>query len=163
MKSKREDHGRQRIMIPSMFFVLVATMTACGSDDDPTAPTKVGAPSSVAISIDGVNVTDTTITRGPGDSTRYVAHVPAGTSLATWVRYQTPMMMMGEWREQMMFDDGTHGDMMAGDGEYCYEDHGEMAGMHGMGAAMGHYGFEFYCTDEAGNHGDHVPAWVNVQ
>lgn len=162
MNLTQQSRWWSRMAVPPTLFVLLLAMIACGKDD-PTAPTKVGAPSDVVISIGGVIVTDSTISRGSGTSTRFVAHVPAASPYSMWVRYQTPMMMGSEWRDQMMYDDGTHGDTMAGDGEYCYEDHGEMAGMHGMDASMGHYSFDFYCTDEAGSHGDHVGAWVHVQ
>ena len=64
-----------------------------------------------------------------------------------------------------LWDDGTHGDHVPGDGWYSMEDDMiQMMSMMGNNwdQIMGLHDFEFYCQDEEGNESNHIGAHLNV-
>lgn len=146
-------------------FVLVVSigLAGCSSDNSTSNSTQVPSVQTVNISISGVNVMNSTIAPGEGNSTLFSAfpsRVEPG--LQVMMQFRTPSMM-GGMRSQMMYDDGTHGDRVAGDGQYCYEDVNGNPGMHMQNAMMGNYNFEFYCENSKGDHSSHMNAWVDVR
>ena len=133
------------------------------SEDNGTTSKQVPFPQSVSISIGGQNVTNTAINSGMGNSTLFVARpsrVEPG--LTVWVKFKGSSMMSTGSGMFQMYDDGTHGDRIPGDGEYCFENFNEAPRMHMGNAMSGHYTFEFYCQDSNGNHSSHNNAWVDV-
>jgi hypothetical protein len=59
--------------------------------------------------------------------------------------------MMGGFRGTVLcYDDGTHGDDIAGDGIYHFMDPDDGIGCHGIGAPPGEYHYEFWCEDVFG-------------
>lgn len=59
--------------------------------------------------------------------------------------------MMGGFRGTVFcYDDGTHGDDIAGDGIYHFMDPQDNVGCHGIGAPPGEYRYEFWCEDAFG-------------
>ena len=73
------------------------------------------------------------------------------------LRYSQPGLnhhsgpMMGGFRGTAFFyDDGTHGDDIAGDGVYHFMDADDDIGCHGSGAPRGEYHYEFWCEDVFG-------------
>jgi hypothetical protein len=56
--------------------------------------------------------------------------------------------MMGSFQGTVLcYDDGTHGDDIAGDGIYHFMDPDEQIGCHGIGAPPGEFRYEFWCED----------------
>lgn len=49
-----------------------------------------------------------------------------------------------------VFVDGTHGDIMGGDGVYSYMDEEDMMGCHGINAPNGQYMYSFWAEDVNG-------------
>jgi len=80
------------------------------------------------------------------------------------VQYQRPgsMGMMNRNGTFMLYDDGTHGDDVAGDGIYCYQDDDDRYGCTGMNAANGDYHYDFCGYDEAGHASNHMEVTVTV-
>jgi len=82
------------------------------------------------------------------------------------VHYQFPGngmgSMMGGDGILHLYDDGTHGDPIAGDGIYCLEDGAGQYGMHGQHGQHGEYHYEFYGFDQQDHHSNHVMVWVNI-
>lgn len=152
-------------LLPLVAAFALLALSSCGSDEDPTSPASLPSIGSLGISIDGVEVANRTIERGMGSATLFRARPSTSMpGLMVHVDYDAPGSMMGGRHGSMMlYDDGSHGDPHAGDGEYCYEEHGEMMGMHAGGAMPGHYGFEFYCTEPGGGHGPGSDCWVDVR
>jgi len=65
------------------------------------------------------------------------------------VQYQVPhhgpgMMGTPGQGTMVLYDDGTHGDPVAGDGTYCLDDTQGQYGMHMATAPMGQYHYEFF-------------------
>jgi hypothetical protein len=106
---------------------------------------------------------------GSGASTRFEAMLvdrsgaPMTGSTMT-VSFQRPaaMGMMGANGTMRLYDDGTHGDRTAGDGDYCYEDFAGDFGCHGEDAAMGQYHYDFWGMDSRGDESNHMVVVVTV-
>jgi hypothetical protein len=74
--------------------------------------------------------------------------------------------MMDHMGQITLWDDGTHGDDVPGDGWYHMEDEMlEMMSMMGnhWNQIMGTHEFEFYCLDEDGNESNHITAHIDIQ
>ncbi len=145
-----------------MIILIVGSLMNQCSKNNPINPQKAPEIKYAKILISSKNVMNSKITRGMGNSTLYIAkpdRVEPG--MTVWMVVKTPMMH-DHGRYFMMYDDGTHGDLHPGDGEYCYEDVSHMPGIHMMDAANGHYQFEFYCVDSEQNHGQHHNGWVEI-
>ena len=87
---------------------------------------------------------------------RVRVHAPGGLSTVQRVvlRYSQPGPnhhggpMMGGFRGTVLcYDDGTHGDDIAGDGIYHFMDPDDDIGCHGINAPPGDYHYEFWCED----------------
>lgn len=152
-----------RLFSGLLIIIAVLGITSCKSDN-PTSSNHVPSLQRAAIFIGGVDVANATIRPGMGTATRYLAY-PSNLQpgLSVMMQFHIPGAMGQGLQTQMMYDDGTHGDHFAGDGEYCYEDTSGMPGIHMMNAMMGHYSFEFYCQDSQGNHSMHRKVSVDVQ
>jgi hypothetical protein len=61
------------------------------------------------------------------------------------------------------YDDGTHGDNVAGDGIYCYRDPQNRIGCNGYNAHPGEYNYSFYCEDIHGQRSNTVSVKINRQ
>lgn len=80
--------------------------------------------------------------------------------------YSHGMGMMDHTVQVTMWDDGTHGDDIPGDGWIHMED--EMVDMmslmgHGWNQIMGDYRFDIYCFDEEGNESNHISVHMTIQ
>jgi hypothetical protein len=51
-----------------------------------------------------------------------------------------------------LYDDGTHGDHVPGDGLYCFEDFAAEYGCHGPKAQPGEYHYEFWGEHQQDGH-----------
>jgi hypothetical protein len=59
------------------------------------------------------------------------------------------------------YDDGTHGDAVAGDGIYHYMDPNDRIGCHGLNAPAGEYHYTFWCEDVYGQRSNTVSVEIN--
>jgi hypothetical protein len=148
-----------------------AVLAACGgSSPSEPAPGRL-ALSAATVSVSGTVVNGTTVTRGHGEgsSTRFEARLldAAGKPAAghtVHVGYERPgghgaMMGGGNFT---LYDDGTHGDHVAGDGLYCYEDFAGAYGCHAAGAPLGEHHWDFYGIDPMGGETNHMRVTVTV-
>ncbi len=138
---------------------LLLVAAGCGGGDGST-PTSPAAPlfalASVEVVVDGQVVNGMTVDMHQGGgATRFEArlHVdgqPASGGVA-YCRYDLPGggRMMQRQGVFSMFDDGTHGDRIPGDGVYCYQDDRAEYGCHGEAAGAGEYHYEFWGQHQA--------------
>lgn len=159
-----------RCLSLSTLLILVA---AC-SDSSSQSPTAPG-PSplvlqSASVSIDGQNVTNGTWNHQghAAASTRFEArlHQDGMPVTGQWVyvdfdRPQGMGMMQHNGRFQL-YDDGTHGDHVPGDGLYCLEDFDMHYGFHHGDAPHGEYHYEYFGEDHQGHHSNHFAVTVQV-
>lgn len=135
--------------------VLMAVGCSGGGDGSPSAPTSQNLVLSEAVvSVDGQAVNGQTLPPGfgNGSTTRFEAHLRDGSGPAqghtVWVEFDRPMgqgMGHGQYQGRFqLYDDGTHGDHVPGDGLYCFEDFEQEYGCHGPNAHAGEYHYEFW-------------------
>jgi len=160
----------QRILGALLLTGLVA-LAACNGNDSPTAvPTTDVILTDVAVKADGQSLGGQTLhaTNMQTGHVRFEARLmdrmgdptPGG---RVRIRYEIPGMgMMHRNGEFMLYDDGTHGDHMPGDGEYCYEDVMGEYGCHGSNRPMGPYQYDFCGFDEHGAEGNHMMLTVTL-
>jgi len=152
--------------------ILLMTAGCSGSGSSPTAPspqfTSV-ALSSATVMVDGQDVSGTSVTQGHhGAATHFEAHVQHQGTLdpgfQVWMRYDQPdgHGMMGRHGSVALYDDGTHGDPVAGDGIYCFDDDMGDIGCQADDAPMGPYHYDFYGTGPHGDETNHCQVTVTV-
>lgn len=137
--------------------LLLAAFAACGgggAGSSPTAPeTRTLALTEASILVDGQPVsTDGTFHHdhgggSPAGATRFEARLtqegrPAP-GYRVQVQFERPGGMMHRSGSFFLYDDGTHGDHVPGDGLYCLEDPDGAYGFHHMGAFHGQYHYDF--------------------
>jgi hypothetical protein len=154
--------------------VVLALAASCNGDgiSSPTAPrTALVVLESATVSVGGQVVNGMTLPRGHGQgaSTRFEAKIVDAqgrpmTGQTVSVRYQRPQGtgMMSSTGTMMLYDDGTHGDRVPGDGIYCYEDWAGDYGCHTASSPMGQYHYEFWGQDHGGQHSDHLTITVTI-
>ncbi len=157
--SSRSVHG---VMSTALSISLLFFASACDHGDS----THLGVPHmdtfglvEARVLVDGESIGGQTISRADnlGSSTRFEARVvDLDANLSVEVAYQRPQMMEGSSGIVPLFDDGTHGDAVAGDGIYCFEDWEGEYGLHMSEAPMGVYHYAFYAMDEDGHHSNHL-------
>lgn len=137
--------------------ILVIALAACGGDggsSSPTAPAdRTLVLSEASILVDGQVVPpDGTFRHNHGRAsapaaTRFEARLLEDGAPAVGrrvqVSFERPGGMMHRSGSFFLYDDGTHGDHVAGDGLYCLEDPDGAYGFHHMGAAHGEYHYDF--------------------
>lgn len=143
-----------RTLTTLIFSTLLVFVAACdGSSSSPTGPATTKLTLATAeIEVDGTRVGDAW--QHPGrdvGSTRFEARLMANGVPAAghhlFVEVTPPQGMGGHMWSQHRFelwDDGTHGDPVAGDGIYCLEDLEGQHGFHHAGARHGEYHYEFW-------------------
>jgi len=144
---------------------LLATAACGGSGGSPTAPEGAHLSLiSAAVSVDGTVYNGGTYhTQGTdGRSTRFEARlmldgVPAPGE-RMWVGYGHGMMNS----RFPLFDDGTHGDPVAGDGIYCLEDFDGQYGFHHHNSPHGEYHYDFWGVHHDGSQSNHMDVAVHV-
>lgn len=123
------------------------TLSCAGASPSAPAPTLVLTSSQILVG--GVSVGGQTLPvgHGGGAMTRFEARLHDGTgtvmSDTVRVRYQRPGGMMHGAGEFRLYDDGTHGDHVAGDGLYCLDDVDGSYGCNAHGVTAGQYRYEF--------------------
>jgi len=151
------------------------SMVACSSGSDDDSPTSPGNSDLIMTSADilvsGQSVAGGTFSQGHGEgsSTRFEAELMSEGQMApgqmVWLEFDRPMGMgmMRHADRVQMYDDGTHGDRVAGDGIYCLEDFAGDYGCHRADAEPGEYHYEFYgvhATD--GHETNHMNVTVTI-
>ena len=156
-------------------FTLTLVAGLAVSACDGSTPTQPSSSALVlqmaAVSVNGTIVNGTTVSRdhGAGSSTRFEAHLvdlagrPAlgHTVRVDYMRPNGHGSMMNGGR-MTLYDDGTHGDRMANDGIYCYEDFGSEYGCHGANAPMGRHDYDFFGMGPSGDETNHMLVTVTV-
>lgn len=137
---------------------------AC-SDDGHHVTTPTATPGTPTVSNAQVLVAGQSIhgvvVKGTDEPSLYRVRVDAPGGLSTVqrvvLRYSQPGPnhhggpMMGGFRGTVLcYDDGTHGDDIAGDGIYHFMDPDDDIGCHGINAPRGEYHYEFWCDDVFG-------------
>ena len=81
-----------------------------------------------------------------------------------WLEFERPRGMgMGHHTGRIpLYDDGTHGDRVAGDGLYCFEDFVGDYGCHSDDANSGEYHYEFYGVHHDGHESNHMTVSVTI-
>ncbi len=144
---------------------------ACGGGSSPTEPPGAALRlTQASVLVDGnlMNGMTVSMNHGSGGPTRFEATLQtvsgrpaAGRSVR--VSYTRPGGMMMNRGEFTLYDDGTHGDHIAGDGIYCFEDWGWQYGCAGNGMYPGEYHYEFYGMHHDGAHSNHVNVQVTLR
>jgi len=161
-----------RIKTPVWTMLLLTSMTpllACSGS--PTSPTDIAMRlRQPSVMVGGTVMNGMTVSRdhGDGQPTRFEARLetadgrPAsGNSVI--VRYTRPGgMMMTNQGQFTLYDDGTHGDHIAGDGIYCFEDWDIQYGCAGYGMVAGDYHYEFYGQHGDGTQSNHMNVTVTL-
>jgi hypothetical protein len=88
----------------------------------------------------------------PGHTVQVQYHTPGGGSGG----------MMNGAGLMTLYDDGTHGDPVAGDGTYCYADEDGHYGFHMPWAPPGQYHYEFFGFDHDDHHSNHMNVVVTI-
>lgn len=148
--------SRSSAILPVLLAALLATtLAACGGDgggSSPTAPeNRTLALTSASVLVDGAPVSPNGTFHhnhgGTAGATRFEARLaqeghPAP-GYRVQVRFERPGGMMHRSGSFFLYDDGTHGDHVPGDGLYCLEDPDGIYGFHHMGARHGGYQYDF--------------------
>jgi hypothetical protein len=154
-----------------LFVAAVSMLGACGGSS-PTEPRRGSLVLQQAtVSVAGVTVNGATVPRGHGSGvgSRFEARpvdafgAPAAGHAArvAYSRLNGHGSMMDGGR-MTLYDDSTHGDRMAGDGLYCYEDFGGDYACHGDNAQLGQHRYDFYGMDHGGGESNHMMVTVDV-
>lgn len=146
----------------------------CSDSDNPTGPTPVQSltVASASVSANGQVFGDGAVFHHnhgqPGGFTRFEAHLwldgfhaPGEVMQVRYGRPQGMGMMSGPGMFQL-YDDGTHGDRIAGDGIYCLKDPDGAYGFHHAEARHGQYRYEFYGFHHTGLESNHRVITVTV-
>lgn len=157
---------RARRVLSFASAVLAVWTAGCDGGGSPTrpAPDRLTL-TSAAVSVDGVVYNGGTFDHeeGHGESTRFEARLMVDGTPApgerVWVSHGRGMMG-GRFP---LFDDGTHGDPVAGDGLYCLEDFEGDYGFHHAIAPHGTYRYDFWGQHHDGGESNHLEVVIEVE
>jgi hypothetical protein len=155
--------------------VLLLLFVACSSGSDNGGPTSPGNSeltlTNADVIVSGQSVAGGTFPQGHGEgsSTRFEAELMSDGQMApgqmVWLEFDMPMGMgmMRHSDRVEIYDDGTHGDRIAGDGIYCLEDLAGNYGCHRADAEPGEYHYEFYGVHATeGHETNHMQVTVTI-
>lgn len=149
-------------------------VAGCSGDSgaSPTAPSihpMTAVVSSAMVVVDGRDVSGMSVPQGHhGAFTHFEARIENGGSLEPgfemWLHYEQPGShgMMGSQGRAHLYDDGTHGDPVPGDGIYCLDDEAGQIGCQRADAPMGTYHYDFYGMGSRGDETNHRLVTVTV-
>jgi len=151
---------------------MVLALAAAGCGDSPTAPELAQSfrLTDAQVVIDGEVMNGQTLQQGQqvGSGTLFRASLqgPHGplAGVTVQVQYRRPQAM-GPMNMQgllTLWDDGSHGDPVAGDGIYCYLDEDGSYGFHMQHHPTGEYHYEFYGVHQDGHHSNHLEVMVTL-
>ncbi|HEU5249466.1 MAG TPA: choice-of-anchor X domain-containing protein [Thermoanaerobaculia bacterium] len=160
-----------RTALPAGIVVIALATTRCGGNDGPTAPAASAVVlTNARVVVGGEIVNGLTLPRAHGEagSTRFEASLlrdgrPAPGQVVR-VQFDRPTNsgMMNTGGMFSLYDDGTHGDPMPGDGIYCYEDISGQYGCHSENAAPGQYHYDFWGMHDGMHESNHVMVTVTI-
>lgn len=171
---KRTSSSSSVISIVATILILAAG--GCGQDG-PTQPADSNAGilslSAAKVSVDGQSLDGLDIRQGDyTGSMHYEArlsdrHGNPVVGGQVQVRYGLSDMMghMGgsmHRGEFYCYDDGTHGDPVAGDGIYCFVDDAQQYGCHRADASPGEYHYQFCGFDQHGHESNRMDVVVRL-
>lgn len=172
---RRRTQTRAHPYVARLVVVLAAAIAiACNSPTAPEGPQMMNALrlTGAFVMVGGQVVNGQTMQSGHmnGGSTFFQATLTGSNGPAlgknVQVRYQTPGGgmggMMGGEGILHLYDDGTHGDPIAGDGIYCFDDRQGQYGFHMQNAPHGQYHYEFYGLDHDEQHSNHMNVVVTI-
>ena len=176
-QNRSSFQSRTSVLAVATAALLVLSLGACSSGSDSSSPTDPPNSeltlTSADVLVSGQSVAGQTFSQGHGEgsSTRFEAELMLNGQMApgqmAWLEFDRPMGMgngmMRHTDRVQMFDDGTHGDRVAGDGIYCLEDFKGDYGCHRADAEPGEYMYEFYgmhATD--GHETNHMQVKVTI-
>lgn len=168
--SGRRDRPRRTAFGAGVALIALVATTRCGGGDGPTAPTTSAiAVTNASVMVNGQIVNGQTLQRGHGEggSTQFEASLMLGDRPAPGqvvrVRFDRPGSgMMNTTGTFSLYDDGTHGDRMPGDGIYCYEDLAGQYGCHTADARPGQYHYDFSGMHEGMHESNHMMVTVTI-
>lgn len=172
MNGRRPLSRAGRNLVVGFSIVLAAALVvACShGPTDPDMPGMMLTQPMISVAGQVMNGQTMPVGHGNGASTLFQAHLRYAngqpmTGGMVRVRYERPRgMMMGNSTGQfMLYDDGTHGDDVAGDGIYCFEDWDGRYGCHGAGFMAGEYCYEFWGEDHDGHQSNHREVTVTLR
>ena len=167
-------HGRKIGLSVSASAVLLLLVALGGCNDE--SPTSTGL-SDVTLSAAEISVNDQSLDGQTIHQGEYVGPVRYDARLVdhqgnpvaggrVLVQIETSGMMgpMHGYTGQInCYDDGTHGDLVPGDGAYCFVDSTQQYGCHRMGAQSGEYHYDFCGYDPQGHESNHMNLSVSLQ
>lgn len=167
-RNNRQGAGSVITMVVALVGALA--LIACGgsSPTSSTRPSMLLSSASLAVNGQPVNGQTLSMSHVRNGVTRFQATLLRDGApypgQRIEVAYQRPgsMGMMNRNGTFMLYDDGTHGDEVAGDGIYCYQDDDDDYGCTGMNAVDGDYHYDFCGYDEAGHASNHMEVTVTV-
>jgi hypothetical protein len=157
----------------SVVVVVAASAIGCNTPTSPDVSEAVLQLVNPLVMVNGQSVGGQTIQMGQmtGNSTFFQASLTVAGGPApgrtVQVQYQVPHQgphMMGAPGQgtMLLYDDGTHGDPVAGDGTYCFDDTRGRYGFHMANAPMGQYHYEFYGIGHDQHHTEHMNVTVTI-
>jgi len=167
-------HGNRWTLGGIVTLVGVAASLSSGCNGNRTSPTEPGSAGfsliSAQVVVGGRAVGGQTLPQGhgTGESTRFEAEVTVAGSQASgatvWMQFDRPrgMGMSHHQGRVELYDDGTHGDHVAGDGLYCLEDSIGEYGCGGVDAGPGEYHYEFFGQNRTGHETNHMLVTVTI-
>ena len=172
MLSSSLKNSRFQLSIAVLLGATVLVAAGCSGDGaSPTEPASAEftlTSAQVIVGSQSVNGQILPEGHGEGESTRFEAHLMAPDSQAAgatvWMEFDRPRGMgMGHHVGRIqLYDDGTHGDAVAGDGVYCFEDVVGDYGCHGGDAGPGEYHYEFFAEHRDGHETNHMLVTVTI-
>jgi len=139
----------------------ILVLVAGCSSNSPVSPKLSSSANGIAAAhvYVGGNMADGQVVQGARGQTLLEARMSdaghLGNIRQVMVRYDLPGMgggMMRRTGQQLCYDDGTHGDAVAGDGVYHFMDADDMIGCGGANSPMGDYQYHFSCDLSDGTH-----------
>jgi hypothetical protein len=137
-----------------------------GAPSSGASPVRLGA---ADVAINGRSVNDATIPPGSGSSSLFTVTLanpqlrPDVAKIQMDYTEHTAMGMMGNTMSVDCYDDGTHGDAVAGDGTYSYMDTDGHIGPQYQDCVAGQYVYSFHGTDTMGQQTNVVDCRVTVE
>ena len=149
----RFSHSAVVTLVAVALLAAALLASACNSGSSPTAPdaNRNLVLSEAALVVNGQAVSSGSTYQhnheGPNGVTRFEATLRDANGPAPGhvveVHFRRPHGMMNGSGHFRLYDDGTHGDRIAGDGIYCYEDRDGAYGFCHRRALNGEYHYDF--------------------
>jgi len=156
-------------------FGTVALLLAACSGDGGSSPTAIDAGDTLTLTSASLSINGQPLQTGDSvhhnhdgaaGATRFEATLmsPLGPAPGhrVEVSFERPGGMMHSAGSFHLYDDGTHGDRIAGDGVYCFEDSEGAYGLHHMEAHHGQYDYDFCGFHPDGRETNHWAFHVTV-